>query len=321
MKAVVVRQLGGPAVLRLEEVPAPAPGPGQVLLRVEAAGVNYADLLLRAGHYGDARPPLVPGLEAAGTVAALGPGVTVYAAGDRVCGWVQAGYAEYAVADAAHLFPLPPGLAAADAAAFPTAFGTAWHALASLAGLQPGQTALVHAAGSGVGAAALQLARRLSARTIATSTQHWKLERARALGCDLGVDTRADTWPAAIAAALGARAVNVALEGVGRATLSGTIECMAHGGRIVLYGAPSGRRATIDLLALIWRGITLRGSYLQGDPEFPATARALAAEILPALARGELSASVDRVLPRADAPLAHRLLDERQVFGKLVLVP
>lgn len=321
MKAVVVREVGRPEALRLEDVPVPTPGAGQVLVRVEAAGINYADLLARAGQYGNARPLLVPGIEAAGTIAAVGAGVTGYAVGERVCGWVQAGYAELAVADAGHLFRLPAGLAATDAAAFPTAFGTAWHALATLGGLQPGQTALVHAAGSGVGAAALQLALRLGGRTIATSTQDWKLERARALGCDLAVNSGPESWPSEIAAAFGEQAVDVALEGVGRATLPGTVACMARGGRIVLYGAPSGRRATIDLLALIWRGITLRGSYLHGDPEFPATARALADEVLPALARGELSASVDRVLPLADAPLAHRLLEERQVFGKLVLVP
>jgi NADPH:quinone reductase len=321
MKAVVVREVGGPEALRLADVAAPAPGPGQALVRVAAAGVNYADVLLRAGQYDATAPPFVPGIEAAGTVEAVGSGVAGYAPGDRVCGWVRGGYAELAVADAALLFPLPAGIAFPDAAVFPTAFGTAWHALVTLGHLQPGETVLIHAVGSGVGAAALQIARQQGALTVGTSTQDWKLDRARALGCDLAVNTTDPDWPALVEGAFGAGAVDVALEGVGRATLTGTIACLGEHGRVVVYGAPGGRWGTVDLLPLIRRNLTLRGTFLHGDREFARTLPVLADQLLPRLARGELKASVDRVLPLADAAEAHRLLESRQVYGKLALVP
>jgi NADPH2:quinone reductase len=319
VKAIVVCAFGGPEALCLEDVPTPAPGPGEVLLQVAAAGVNFADVLLRAGRYGDVSPPCIPGMEAAGTVVALGPGVDRFAVGDRVCGWVRAGYAELAVADAALLFRMPAGLGFADAAAFPTAFGTAWHALVTLSDLQPGQVVLILAVGSGVGAAALQVARQQGACPIGTSTQGWKLEQASALGCALTVDTTDAGWPARIEATFGPRPVDLALEGVGRATLPSTIACLADHGRIVVYGAPGGRHATVDLLAFISRNLSLRGTFLHGDREFPRTLPVLADQLLPQLAGGELSASVDRTLPLAAAAEAHRLLEARAVYGKLVL--
>jgi NADPH:quinone reductase-like Zn-dependent oxidoreductase len=175
--------------------------------------------------------------------------------------------------------------------------------------------------GSGVGAAALQVARQQGALTIGTSTQEWKLDRARDLGCDLVVNSADPDWPAAIEAAFGAAAVDLALEGVGRATLAGTIACLGDHGRVVVYGAPGGRWGTVDLLPLIRRNLTLRGTFLHGDREFAQTLPVLANPLLPGLARGDFSASVDRVLPLADAGEAHRLLETRQVYGKLALVP
>lgn len=319
MRAVVVRQAGGPEELRVEVVPEPSPGPGQVLVRVRAAGVNFADVLSRRGRYGSP-PPLIPGLEAAGTVEALGSGVQQFVVGDRVCGWVHAAYAEFAVADERHLFRIPEGMRFEDAAAFPVVFGTAWHALVVLGGVQPGDVVLVHAAGSGVGVAALQLAQQAGAAVVATSTQEWKRARARSLGADLVVDTRDSGWAEQVREAFGGQGVAVALEGVGRPTLPGTLACMAPLGRVIVFGAPGGTHAEIDLLAVIQRNLTLRGLLLDADPVFPQTLAALDTHVLPRLAQGALSASVYRALPLHEAAQAHRILEERAAFGKVVLV-
>jgi NADPH:quinone reductase-like Zn-dependent oxidoreductase len=227
LKAVVVHQPGDPEVLQYQDSPDPAPGPGEVLVRVESTGVNFADHLMRIGAYPGSEPPVIPGLEAAGVVAALGAGVEGLQVGQAVLALARHTYAELAVAPAWAVIPSPPGVSAEEAAAIPVAFTTAWHALVTCASLQPGEIVLVHAAGSGVGSAAIQVARALGGRVIATAGQDWKLERARELGAETTVNYSTQDVAAAVAEATGNAGVQVVLEGVGKATFSASLKSLA----------------------------------------------------------------------------------------------
>ncbi len=318
MRAIQVRETGGPEVLRLEDVPEPRPSDGEVLLRVHAAGVNFADYLARIGAYPPAgRPPLVPGLEAAGFVEALGPGVTGVEVGQRVMAWARGTYAELAVAPAWAVYSAPAALSFEEAAALPIAFGTAWHALVAVARIQPDEWVLVHAAGSGVGGAAVQVARQLGGRVIATAGQDWKLERARELGAEVvaGYEGFAD----AARQATDGRGVDVVLEGVGKATFAASVRSMAPGGRMAIYGSPSGPRVELDTREAITRNLTLYGISVISSPLFPATVESFAREALGWFEDGRLRPVVDRVYPLEQAAEAHRRLMDRAHFGKLVL--
>ena len=318
MRAIQVQETGGPEVLRIENVADPRPGEGEVLIRVHAAGVNFADYLARIGAYPPAgRPPLIPGLEAAGVVEAVGPGVTGVEIGQRVMAWARGTYAELAVAPAWAVYPAPETISLEEAAAIPIVFGTAWHALVSVASLQRDEWVLVHAAGGGVGSAAVQVARQLGARVIATAGQDWKLERARELGADAvaGYEDFAET----ARQATDGRGVDVVLEGVGKATFAASVRSMAPGGRMVIYGAPSGPRVELDTREAITRNLTLYGISVISSPLFPATAESFAREALAWFDEGRLRPVVDRVYPLEEAAEAHRRLMDRDHFGKLVL--
>ena len=318
MRAIQVQETGGPEVLRVQDVPEPRPGEGEVLIRVHAAGVNFADYLARIGAYPPAgRPPLVPGLEAAGVVEAVGPGVASVEVGQRVMAWARATYAELAVAPAWAVYPAPDALSLEEAAAIPIAFGTAWHALVSVARLQPDEWVLVHAAGSGVGSAAVQVARQLGGRVVATAGQDWKLERARELGAAAVADY--ESFADAARQATNGRGVDVVLEGVGKATFPGSVRSMATGGRMVIYGSPSGPRVELDTREAITRNLTLYGISVISSPLFPATVESFVREALGWFDDGRLRPVVDRVYPLEQAAEAHRRMMDRDHFGKLVL--
>jgi len=323
MQAVVIREPGGPEVLELRRVPKPEPGPGDVRVRVATSGLNRADLLQRRGRYPvpPGSPKDIPGLELAGTVEALGEGVTAWAVGDAVMGILGGGgYAEYATSPASTLVSVPGGMDPAVAGAIPEVFMTAYDAVFLQEGLTAGETLLVHAVGSGVGTAAVQLARRAGARVIGTSRTPDKLERARQGGLEHTV-LADDGWPDRVLELTGGRGVDVILDLVGGPYLAGNQRVVAERGRHVVVGVPGGGSATIELRALMGRRASIRGTVLRARPvgEKEELARAFERDVLPGFATGELRPVIDRTFPADQAAEAHRYMEENRNFGKILL--
>ncbi len=326
MRAVEIVRPGGPEVLALARVPEPEPEPREALVAVRASGVNRADLLQRRGLY---PPPPgaseIPGLEFAGVVAATGSAVARWKRGDRVMGIVPGGgYAERVVAREETLWAAPSGMAMTTAAAIPEAYATAYDAAFRQAGLTAGETCLIHAVGSGVGLAALQLAKRAGARAIGTSRTASKVRRATAMGLDAGTVVEAGReadWPARVLDATDGRGVDVILDLVGGPYLAGNQAVVAERGRHVAVGVPGGARAEIDLRALMTRRARLFGTVLRsrGLEERAALARDFEERVLPGFGDGSLAPVVDRVHPAAAAAAAHRRMEANRTFGKVVL--
>jgi putative PIG3 family NAD(P)H quinone oxidoreductase len=324
VKAVVITRAGGPEVLEVEERPVPSPGRGEVRVRVRATAVNRADLLQRAGAYPapPGAPPDIPGLEHAGEVDAIGEGVSDLTVGARVFGLCGGGaYAEALVVHARELVPIPDRMTFTEAAAIPEAFITAWDALVVQAGLCAGERVLIHAAGSGVGTAAVQVARAVGARVIGTARTRHKLDRARPFGLDETVLVDNDTFATAVLGATGGQGADVVLELVGGAYLAEDLLCVAPRARIVLVGLLAGARAELDLRVLLNRRVQLMGTVMRARPleEKIAAAQQLARHLAPLLDRRTLVPVVDRVLPLAGAAEAHALVASNATFGKVVL--
>ena len=323
MRAVVITEAGGPEVLRVRPVPLPEPGPGEVRVRVSTSGVNRADLLQRRGSYPvpEGWPEDIPGLEFAGTIAAMGDGVEEWAEGDRVMGITGGGgYAEAVRSPASTLVPIPDNLDLRHAGALPEAFMTAYDAVRLQEGLEEGETLLVHAVGSGVGTAALQIARALGCRVIGTSRTPDKLERASHLGLEDPVPGDGG-WPERVLELTDGRGVDVILDLVGAAYLEGNQKVLAPKGRHIVVGVPSGRTSRIDLRALMGTRGSIRGTVLRARPvaEKVELARAFREEVLPMLVSGTARPVVDRVFSPEDAGEAHRWMEENRNFGKLLL--
>ncbi len=328
MRAVVIRQPGGPEVLELRDVPTPEPAPGWLRVRVAASGVNRADLLQRRGGYPapPGWPADIPGLEYAGVVDALGTGVAEFAVGEPVMGLVGGGgYAEYVLAPAPEVLRVPPGLPLREAAAVPEAFITAHDALFTQLHLAAGETLLIHAVGSGVGTAALQLARAAGARVLGTNRSAWKLERARALrpvGLDVAIAAGDEhDWAEAVRRETDGRGVDGILDLVGGDYLSGNIRVLAPRGRLIIVGLVAGRAAHLDLGAVLAKRLTIVGTALRSRDaaEKADTTRAFARDVLPLLAQGRVRPIVDRAYPAAQAADAQRRMEEGANFGKLLL--
>ncbi len=324
MRAIVIAKPGGPEVLELREVPTPAPSRGEVRVRVRATAVNRADLLQRLGVYPapPGSPPDIPGLEIAGEVDAIGEDVTELAVGDRVFGLVGGGgYAEQVTAHARSLARMPEGMSFTDAAAVPEAFVTAWDAMVDQARLSSGETVLVHAVGSGVGTAAIQIARAIGARTLGTARTPDKLERARPLGLDEGIVALDGKFSDEVRKRTAGRGVDVVVELVGGAYVAQDVTCLAHKGRIVVVGAMAGAQADLNLAILMHKRGEIRGTMLRSRPleEKILAARAFERHVVPLFARGALRPIVDRVLPLAKAGEAHTVMQSNETFGKVVL--
>lgn len=323
MKAVLTDRAGDESVLRIGDAPAPALGPGALRIRVAATAVNRADLLQRQGLY---PPPPgaspILGLECAGTVAEAGAGVARWRVGDRVMALLAGGgYAEEVVVDAGSVLPVPERLSLEEAAAVPEVFLTAWLNLFELGGLAGGGTALVHGGGSGVGTAAIQLARAAGARVFVTAGSEEKCARCRALGADLAVNYRTETFRERVAEATGGRGVDLVLDPIGAAYLADNLACLATGGRLVLIGLMGGAKAEIGLATLLTRRLSLVGSTLRTRPveEKAALVAGFEARFGAALADGRIRPVVDRVLPLAAVAEAHRAMKASEHFGKIVL--
>jgi NADPH2:quinone reductase len=324
VKAVRYHQFGGPEVLRWEEVPEPAVGPGDVLIRVAAAGVNSSDLMRRAGTYHpNLRLPHAEGVEAAGTVERVGAGVADGPRpGDRVMTMLGSGcQAEYVAAPEGLVYPIPPGLSFETAGALPLAGLTAWHLLRTGAGIRPGETVLIHAAASGVGTLAVQLAKLWGARVFATASTDEKLAAVRALGADETINYARESFVPAVLARTDNRGVDVVLECVGGEVLAQSASALAPGGRLVIYGRASGTPGTLDGDVILTRNLSVLGMHLGRRPWEPGMHREAFVELIQLAATGRLAPVVDRTFPMAEVARAHAYLAERKATGKVLLVP
>lgn len=323
MRAVVITEVGGPDVLQVRDVARPTPAGGEILVRVAASGVNRADLLQRRGGYAapSGSPQDIPGMEFAGTVEAVGPGVDRWREGDAVMGIVGGGaYAEFVVTHADATVPVPAGMDVERAGAIPEVFMTAFDAVFVQEGLKQGETLLVHAVGSGVGTAALQLGRAFGATVLGTARTPGKLEQAAALGLEHAI-LGDDDWPERVMEITGGRGADVILDLVGGPYLAGNQKVLARRGRHIVVGVTGGARVDIDLRALMARRGSIRGTVLRSRPleEKVALTRAFERDALPSFASGALRPVVDRILAAAEAPEAHRLLETNATFGKVLL--
>jgi NADPH:quinone reductase len=325
MKAVRFHKTGGPEVLVYEDVPDPMPKDGEVLIRVEAAGINFADVMRRRGdNYPEpSPPPFVLGVEVAGTVAAVGNGVTSLAVGTPVLATPGAGgYAQYICVPAAIVVPLPPGVGAVQAAAVVAHGLTAALALRNAARLAPGESVLIEAAAGGVGSFAVQLAKQYGAgKVIAAASTPEKRAIAERLGADASVDYTAPGWAKKVRELTNGRGVDVVLETAGGETVAHALEAMAPFGRMIFLGQSSGKTALIDPWQLTVPNHTVTSFYVGAYLAFPDLIQSTLGEILGFIMTGKLSLQVGTVLPLSQAAEAHRLLEGRKTTGKVVLQP
>jgi NADPH:quinone reductase len=324
MRAVVMDGFGGPEVLRLGAAPRPRPGPGQVLIRVAATSVNRADLHQRAGNY---PPPPgeseILGLEVAGRIEALSEGVTGWRRGDRVMTLVGGGgYAEYATAPASTLMPVPEGMDLVQAAAISEVWLTAYLNVFREAGLQPGETLLVHGGASGVGTAAIQLAKALGpSRVIVTVGSAAKAAACRALGADDAILYKSEDFATRVLEVTEKRGADVILDHIGAAYLEPNLACLALYGRLVIIGVLGGAKAELNIGRLMVKRQRIIGSVLRARPveEKAELTKAFREQVLERFATGELRPVIHDVLPLAEAARAHELMAANANTGKLVL--
>ena len=322
MKAVAIREPGGPGVLELQEIETPVPGHGEILIRVEAAGINRPDTFQRIGLYPPPPgAPDTPGLEVAGEVAATGAGVTRWKTGDRVCALVGGGgYAEYCLAHEAHALPVPKGLSAAEAAALPETFFTVWTNVFERGALKPGETFLVHGGTSGIGTTAIQLAVAFGARVIATAGSREKCAACEKLGAE-AINYRDSDFVAAVKELTDGRGVDVILDMVGGDYIQKNIQSAAADGRIVSIAFLNGSAAEVNFMPVMLKRLTLTGSTLRprSIEEKAALARTLEAKVWPLIEAGRVKPMIDRVFPLAEAAKAHALMEESSHIGKIAL--
>ncbi len=320
MRAVEISAPGGPEMLRPCMRPLPRPGHGEVLLKVAYAGVNRPDALQRAGAY--APPPTasdLPGLEAAGEVVAIGPGVGGLALGDRVCALLPGGgYAEYATCPATHTLPVPAGLSLREAACLPETHFTVWSNVFMRGGLRAGERFLVHGASSGIGTTAIQLARVFGARVFATAGSEAKCALARRLGAERAIHYREEDFVAILRAAGGA---NLVLDMVGGSYIARNIKAMAMEGRMVHIAFLSGPKTEINFAHIMARRLTLTGSTLrpQSDLAKARIARELRARVWPLIEAGRIAPVMDETFALEDAAAAHARMEAGAHMGKIVL--
>lgn len=342
MRAVVIREHGDLDRLEFEERPVPDPLPGEALVEVKACALNHLDTWVRRGVPGHRFPlPIVPGCDIAGVIARPGAGVSHVAAGDEVvlapgfgCGSCRecaagadnlcrhygifgetrdGGCAEFISVPARNCLKKPANLSFAEAAAMPLVFLTAWHMLTVRARLRAGMTVLVHAAGSGVGSAAIQIARLHGARVLATASSPAKLGKALELGAERAVDYTKEDFLKAVKEWTGKRGVDVAIDHVGEPTIARSVAALAKGGTLVTCGATAGFRLEVDLRLVFFKSLALLGSTMGSLGEVH--------DVLELAAQGRLRPVLHRTLPLAEVREGHRILKDREVFGKVVVTP
>lgn len=333
MKAIVLRELGGPDKLRLEELETPVPGPGEVVVELRAAALNHRDVWIRKGQYAGIKLPIVLGSDGAGVVSAVGPGVDggikgreviinptldwgddprAQSAAYRILGLPDAGtYAEYVKVPAANVLPKPPSLDWEHAAALPLAGLTAYRALVTRGALRPGESLLVTGAGGGVSTFALQIARQLGVTVWVTSRSEAKIEAARRLGAAGGVTTNEPDWAKRLVAARGGQRFDCALDSVGGALLDQALEALRPGGRVVTYGATAGPVKELTIRRIFWGQLDLLGSTMGTSREF--------AQLVALYGETKLTPVIDKVFALADAGAAQDRMERSEQLGKIVL--
>ncbi|SUS04184.1 NAD(P)H-quinone oxidoreductase [uncultured Defluviicoccus sp.] len=314
---------GPPEVLLPAEMDVPAPGKGEVLIKVAAAGVNRPDVIQRTGHY---PPPPgasdVLGLEVAGIVVGTGEGVTEPALGEQVCALViSGGYAEYCVAPAALCLPVPAPLSLIEAAGLPETCFTVWTNVFERGRLQAGESFLVHGGTSGIGTTAIPLAKAFGARVFATAGSAEKCQVCRDLGAEIAINHRSEDFVAVVKAATGRRGVDVILDMVGGDYIQRNISALAPDGRLVQIAFLKGSKAELDLMPVMLKRLTVTGSTLRARPvaEKASIAAALKAKVWPLLEAGQLKPVIHTTLPLAQAAEAHRLMESNRHIGKIIL--
>lgn len=323
MKAIEIREPGGPDVLQMTERPDPVPGIGQVLIRVKAAGINRPDVVQRMGLY---PPPPgasdIPGLEVAGIVEALGAGVAGFDVGDTICALVPGGgYAELCIAPIETCLPVPGGFSFVQAAALPETYFTVWSNVFDRARLSAGETILIHGGSSGIGSTAIQLARAFGATVITTVGSAEKASFCISLGADLAINYRDDDFEARVADYTGGAGVNVVLDMVGGDYIAKNIACLAPDGRHVSIAFLNGPKVELNMIPVMLKRLTLTGSTLRPrDNEFKgAIAFSLKENVWPLLEKGAVKPVIDTVLPLKNASEGHALMESSGHMGKIIL--
>jgi len=323
MRAVTIREAGPPGVLQIESVPCPNVAGEDVLIRVEAAGVNRPDVLQRQGKYpvpADASP--LPGLEVAGRIVAVGSEVRRWQIGDTVMALTHGGgYAEYCRAHADHCLAQPAALSAIEAAAVPETFFTVWYNVFTRCRLAPGETLLVHGGSSGIGTTAIQLARAFGSSVITTAGSTDKCRFCEELGADLAIDYRADDWQEAVLEHTGGRGVDVILDMVSGPYVQKNLDCLASEGRYAIIAFLLGPVAELNLRVILARRLTVTGSTLrpQSVAAKAAIAEDLRRDVWPLLAGGRVRPVIDSTFPLDQAAAAHDLMESSRHMGKIVL--
>jgi NADPH2:quinone reductase len=323
MTVIAIREAGGPEMLAPQSQPVPAPGPGEILVKVAAAGVNRPDVMQRKGLY---PPPKgatdIPGLEIAGEVAAFGPGVTRWKEGDKVMALVVGGgYAEYCLAHESHALPVPAALSMIEAAALPETCFTVWYNVFERGKLAKGETLLVHGGTSGIGTTAIQLAKALGARVIVTVGTPEKAEACRKLGADVAINYKTEDFVARTKQSTDDRGADVILDMIGGDYIERNYEAAAVEGRIVQIAFQGSPRATVNFLRIMLKRLTHTGSTLRprSIADKAAIARAVAGNVLPLIAAGRVKPVIDSTFPLAAAAAAHERMESSKHIGKIVL--
>ena len=323
MTVIEIQEPGGPEVLKAEPRPVPNPGPGEILIKVAAAGVNRPDVMQRMGVY---PPPPgatdIPGLEIAGTVVALGDGVARWKETDPVMALVVGGgYAEYCVAHESHALPLPAGLTLIEAAAIPETFFTVWYNMFERGRLAAGETVLIHGGSSGIGTTAIQLAKAFGARVVTTAGSPEKCAACSKLGADVAINYKTEDFVAATKKATANHGADVVIDLIGGDYVDRNYEAAAVEGRIVQIAVQSSPRATVDLRRLMFKRLTHTGSTLRARSvaDKGAIARAVEAKVLPLIAAGRVKPVIDSTFQLRDAAAAHARMEAGHHVGKIVL--
>jgi NADPH:quinone reductase len=323
MIAIGIASAGGPEMLLAQERPVPQPGEGEILIKVAAAGVNRPDVAQRKGVYPP--PPGVtdiPGLEVAGAVAVCGPGVRRWREGDQVTALVSGGgYAQYCAAHETHALPVPGGLTATEAAAIPETFFTVWHNVFERGGLKKGETLLVHGGSSGIGTAAIQLAKAFGARVITTAGTPEKCDACRRLGADLAINYKAEDFVSMTKSATGGAGAGVILDMVGGDYIERNYEAAAVEGRIVQIAFQASPRATVDFRRIMLKRLHHTGSTLRSRsvPDKASIAQAVERNVWPLIIAGKVRPVIDAVFPFREAAKAHARMESSIHIGKIML--
>ena len=321
MKAVRLNEFGGVEVLKFEEVPEPNLRPHHVMIKVDSAGVNYADILRRGGNYPGPDLPSSMGLEAAGTVAEVGSEVSGISEGQKVMAMGPGGQAEYMAVNGNFVFPYPDSLDPVEAGGMPIVFLTSYHLLKTRGQMQPGHTVLVQAGASGVGTVAIQLAKAWGAKVIATASTQDKLDLCRSLGADVTINYTETDFEEAVKEETGGAGVELVLESVGGPVLEKSVRCVASYGRLVSYGNASQTPANLAASDITSANRTVIGFTMGRSPQGSLDHKGAMAELFPMIADGRVRLIVDQVLPMSEVGKAHQHLSNRGTRGKVILTP